>query len=119
MPTKNTIIIGLLAQFACGQRADAEEEEGCHAVRHEVFPALQTEFRCNAGDGCCEDQQEHVVQGVTDIEQQACGQGVHLVIIRQVHAAVAWQRALKERTGGEELADGAVHRVIQDPHAVG
>ena len=52
------------------QRADAEQEERADAVRHQRFPAREPEVRGDGGYRRREDQEEHVVERVSDVEQQ-------------------------------------------------
>src|SRR3546814_94043 len=44
---------------------------------HKVFPALHAEIRSDACDGGGEDKQEHMVDGVTDVQQKLCGPVMH------------------------------------------
>src|SRR3546814_1634502 len=67
----------MIAQLACGQRTNSEEKEGRHTVGHKVFPALHAEIRSDACDGGGEDKQEHMVDGVTDVQQKLCGPVMH------------------------------------------
>ena len=48
----------------------AEQQEGTGAVRHQVFPVFEAEVCRHAGHRRGEDQQEHVVQRVAQVEQE-------------------------------------------------
>jgi len=59
-----------IAQATGRHGPQAEQEEGPHAVRHQVFPAGKAEFRRDRADGRREDQQEQMIERMADIEQQ-------------------------------------------------
>ena len=77
MPKKNTSIIAppapQVAQPSGRQRAQAEQHERADAVGHQVFPAREAEVGGDGADRGGEDQQEHVVDRMGDVEQEATG----------------------------------------------
>ena len=58
-----------IAQAPGGQCAQPETEECRHAIRHEVLPTIQSEVFGNRGNRCGENQQKHVINGMTDVQQ--------------------------------------------------
>ena len=64
-----------VAQAARRQRAQAEQHERADAVGHQRFPVGETEIGGDRRDRRREDQQEHVVDRVRDVEQQRNGAG--------------------------------------------
>ena len=60
----------VVAQPSRGQRSQAEQREGADAIGHQVLPARNAEIGGDGADRGREDQQEHVVERMRDVEQQ-------------------------------------------------
>ena len=52
-----------------GQRAETEQRKRADAERHQVGPVVETELRGDGADRGRENQQEHVVDRVTGVQQ--------------------------------------------------
>jgi hypothetical protein len=59
-----------VAQPPGRHRTQAEHQEGAGAIGHQVFPAREAELDGDAGHRGGEDQQEHVVQRMAQVEQE-------------------------------------------------
>jgi hypothetical protein len=59
-----------VAQPPGRHRTEAEQQEGAGAIRHQVFPSRKTELDGDAGHRGGEDQQEHVVQCMAQVQQE-------------------------------------------------
>jgi hypothetical protein len=60
-----------VAESPGGHGAEAEHEECAHRVGHEVGPVRIAEFGSHGGDCGGEDQQEHVIDRVAEVQQIA------------------------------------------------
>ena len=87
----------LIAQLARGQGNDAEKEKRCGVVWHEVLPSREAELQSDGGHGGRENQQEHVIDRVADIEEQHGGPVVHASMIVYVATAMRACRAHRRR----------------------
>ena len=74
----------LIAELSSRQGPHAKKEEGRDAVGHQVFPFLEAEFGGDGGHRGGEDQQEHVVEGMTQVQQATSEAIVHPPILAQI-----------------------------------
>jgi len=67
----------LVAELACREGTDTKKEESGCAIRHQVFPACHAHVGGDAADGGREDQQEHMVECMREIQQQGYPGVIH------------------------------------------
>ena len=101
----------VVAEFAGRQRPQAEHDERTGAVRHEIFPPRQVEVGGNRADRRREDEQEHVIERMRDVQQQR-GRSR----FRKFHRGILPRQRLKlggERVGNCYTCDSALGRELE------